>query len=154
MYTETCYISGSKQDFLRICTDIESNEIKELYENSGGEIKVSAQIKENKLKSNIVSINPNRKDPLDEQYGTTNKETAKKYENKGAMLKIDLPTDRQETNAITSGETIHLDYKILLRGPINTTQTNWNNTGETNIFIDCLITPYRTTVFTVTFFIC
>ena len=52
------------------------------------------------------------------------------------MLKIDLPTDRQETNAITSGETIHLDYQILLRGPINTTQTNWNNTGETNIFIE------------------
>ena len=135
MYTETCYISGSKQDFLRICTEIKNSEIKELYKNSGGEIKVSAEIKENKLTSKIIEIIPNETDPLDGQYGTTNQHTVKKYGKKNAMLKIDLPTDRQETKTITNGEKITLDYQIILRGPIVSTQTNWNNTGETNIFI-------------------
>ena len=136
MHTKVYDISGTKQDFLRCCTRINNEQLADLYEKGGGEVTVEAQIKGNILNSKIVNINPYQKDPTDGQYRTTNKETFNKYKGKGAMLKIDLPTDTIETNNITKGVTIELRYQIMLRGPLVTTQTEWNNTGESNIFLE------------------
>ena len=46
-------ISSSKQDFIRSCTKVKNDQLKELYENGGGEIVVSAKINENNLNSKI-----------------------------------------------------------------------------------------------------
>ena len=129
-------VQGYKQLFYRVSVPLPKEDLKTLYDKCGGVITVETELDGHKNISRLIKIEPNEDDPTTGQYKDINAQIYANYQNQDGIIKIDLPVDEPTNLQATIGQPIEHNFKIHILGDHIYTQTNWNDTYETNIFIN------------------